>query len=156
MKEWLKGLLWLCGLVVGLAGCESNDCMLSSGSYCNLAFVDGEGKGVKLLDTLTVSTTGDNVIINRKLGAEGMDLPLSYTATVDTFYLKYSTRLADTLWVEHLNLPYFSSMECGTVMHYRLTGIQSTTHLIDSVRIVNTEITNSLKKNVEIYFTVSD
>ena len=85
MKEWLKGFLWLCGLVVGLAGCESNDCMLSSGSYCNLAFVDGEGKGVKLLDTLTVSTTGDNVIINRKLGTEGMDLPLSYTATVDTF-----------------------------------------------------------------------
>lgn len=149
-------VMLLMALSFGMSACESSDCMLSSESYCSMTFVDGQGIAVKLQDTLTVSSTADVVIINRKLGADGMDLPLSYTASVDTFFLHYSTRLADTLWVEHQNLPYFSSMDCGTVMHYKLLGIKSTNHLIDSVRVIDSEVTNILKKNVKIYFTVSN
>lgn len=149
-------VMLLMALSFGMSACESNDCMLSSESYCSMTFVDGQGTAVKLQDTLTVSSTADVVIINRKLGADGMELPLSYTASVDTFFLHYSTRLADTLWVEHQNLPYFSSMDCGTVMHYKLLGIKSTNHLIDSVRVIDSEVTNMLKKNVKIYFTVSN
>lgn len=146
----------VCALVLCMMACESNDCMLSSESYCSMAFVNGQGKAVKLQDTLTVSSTADVVIINRKLGATGMDVPLSYTALVDTFFLQYNSRLADTLWVEHQNLPYFSSMDCGTVMHYKLQGVRTTNNLIDSVRITDSGVTNMLKQNVKIYFTVND
>ena len=156
MKKLLKGFLAVCLLMTSVVGCESGDCMLSSESYCSISFVDAQGKGVKLQDSLTVSAMPNIVIINRKLGASGMDLPLSYTAVVDTFVMRYSARLADTLWLEHQNHPYFSSMECGTVMHYKLMNIRSTSNLIDSVQIVNPEVTNTLKDNVKIYFTVNN
>lgn len=184
------------GLLASLAvGCESEDCMLSSESYCSMSFVNGEGKGVKLSDTLTVMTNMAGydslyiyrtdtdevvsaqpvdtlvekgyeltvetsrklgVLINRKYGADGMQLPLAYLTEADTFYLYYGSVLADTLWVKHQNLPFFSSMECGTVMHYRLQEVSSTHHLIDSVQIVSADVTNTLHENVKIYYTVSD
>ena len=194
MKLLLKSLVLWIALCIGMVGCESNDCMLSSESYCSMSFVNGQGKSVKLLDTLSVITNlneynksyiyyGDTdtiistipidsllekgylqsvitdrkqyVLLNQKPGVEKLELPLSFTATCDTFFLQYSARLADTIWVEHQNLPYFSSMDCGTVMHYKLTKIASTHHLIDSIQIVKQEVTNTLKENVKIYYTLS-
>lgn len=118
----------------------------------------------KPIDTLTIDKgytlhlellrhTG--ILINRLYGSERIELPLSYTAQADTFIITYSPRLADTLFVSHQNLPYFTSMECGTVMHHRLLGISSTHHLIDSVQISHAEVTNTLQENVKIYYTIS-
>ncbi len=194
MKKLLKSLVLWMALCIGMVGCESNDCMLSSESYCSMSFVNEQGKGVQLLDTISVITNLNEynksyvyyndtdtitsttpidsllekgyqqsvvtkrkqyVLLNQKPGAGKLELPLSFTAVRDTFFLRYSARLADTIWVEHQNLPYFSSMDCGTVMHYKLTEIASTHHLIDSIQIVNSEVTNTLKENVKIYYTLS-
>lgn len=194
MKKLLKSLVLWMALCIGMVGCESNDCMLSSESYCSMSFVNEQGKGVQLLDTISVITNLNEynksyvyyndtdtitsttpidsllekgyqqsivtkrkqyVLLNQKPSAGKLELPLSFTAVRDTFFLRYSARLADTIWVEHQNLPYFSSMDCGTVMHYKLTEIASTHHLIDSIQIVNSEVTNTLKENVKIYYTLS-
>lgn len=195
MKRLLP-IMTVAGCLALLAGgCESEDCMLSSESYCSMNFVNGEGEKVRLTDTLTVVThmagydslyvyrsetdevVSDHpvdsltdkgytltvetsrklgVVINQKYGAEGMQLPLAYLAEADTFYLHYGSMLVDTLWVKHQNLPFFSSMECGTVMHYKLLEVSSTHHLIDSVQVVAANVTNTLKENVKIYYTVSD
>lgn len=98
----------------------------------------------------------EEVFLNRKTGAKDMMLPFSYTAAEDTFVMRYTFRLCDTLWVKHENRPYFTSMDCGTVMQYRLLDVRSTHHLIDSVKIVESSVTNSLKTNVKIYYTVGD
>lgn len=195
MRRILNVIAALSGVLLLAASCESNDCMLTSDSYCRLSFVNGEGKSVKIKDTLTVSlnlagydslftyrcdtdtvvsrrpidslaykgyrveidaTRKQGILLNRKTGAAEMDIPLSYTERVDTFFMQYSDRLADTLWVWHENLPYFTSMECGTVMHYALQRVESTRHLIDSVRIVDAGVTNTLRENVKIYYTVSN
>lgn len=116
------------------------------------------------IDTLTADkgyhlvlqvTREEELILNRKTGATGLEVPFSYTATTDTFFLRYSAQVRDTLWVTHENLPYFTSMDCGTVMHYKLTDVKSTHHLIDSLEIVNKDVTNNLKTNVKIYFSVA-
>ncbi len=195
MRGIFKGITAAILLCLAIGGCESEDCMLTSSSYCGMSFVNGEGKGVQLADTISVNIhlegydsffayvcDTDTVVstipidslpakgyrqetytyrktgtlVNRKTGAKSLELPLSYTADEDTFYIIYSQRLSDTLYVKHTNLPYFTSMDCGTVMHYKLTGVSATNHLIDSVQIVASEVTNSLKENVKIYFTVSD
>lgn len=195
MRKILNVIACLLGVSLFVVGCESNDCLLTSDSYCRISFVDAEGKAVQINDTLTVSlnlagydslfiyrcdtdtvvspqpidslaykgygeeievTRKQGVLLNRKVGAKEMDIPLSYTVGVDTFFLQYSDRLADTLWVWHENLPYFTSMECGTVMHYALQRVESTRHLIDSVRVVDAGVTNTLRENVKIYYTVSN
>lgn len=193
MRIVLHGLVGILSAFLLFVACESEDCSLTSGSYCGMVFVNGSGKEVKLNDSLTVMTDmratdtlyvyisptdtvrsaepidslvakGYNehlnilpvmgVILNRKYGATSVELPMSYTEEEDVYYFNYSKRFADTLWIKHLNYPYFTSMECGTVMHYRITEVRSTNHLIDSVRVVATEVTNTLKKNVKIYYTV--
>lgn len=194
MKKLLKGMAVAVGVCACVAGCESNDCILSSESYCSFSFVDGNGNSVALLDTLSIlvnlneyekyyvyrcdtdtvvvqepvdsliakgyqqivmAERQQGVILNRKSGADRVEIPLSYTVERDTFFFQYSARLADTVWVEHLNHPYFSSMDCGTVMHYRVLGVTSTHHLIDSIQVVEPEVTNILSENVKIYYTVS-
>lgn len=195
MKKLLKGMAVALGVSACMAGCESNDCILSSESYCSFSFVDGNGKSVKLLDTLSIVVNLDEyekyyvyrcdtdtivaqepvdslldkgyqqivmaerlqgVLLNRKSGADKVEIPLSYTVERDTFFFQYSARLVDTVWVDHLNHPYFSSMDCGTVMHYRILGVASTHHLIDSIQVVEPEVTNILSENVKIYYTVSN
>ena len=96
------------------------------------------------------------VLLNRMTGANELELPLSFTAECDTFFFQYSARLSDTVWVKHQNHPYFSSMDCGTVMHYDIVGVKSTTHLIDSIQVVSSDVTNISKENVKIYFTVNN
>ena len=195
MRRLGKKIVLILVVFICFIGCESNDCLLSSESYCSMSFVDGQGKSVKLLDTLTVSVNLNErdttyiyrcdtdtvvsvspvdsllgkgyelwlsiervkgVLLNRKSEADRLEIPLSFTAERDTFFFQYSARLADTVWVEHLNHPYFSSMDCGTVMHYRIKSISSTHHLIDSIQVVEPEVTNMLKENVKIYYTVSN
>ena len=195
MRKLLNVIVYLLGISLFVVGCESNDCLLSSDSYCRLSFVDTEGKAVQIRDTLTVSLNlagydslftyrcdtdtvvsarpidslaykgyseeievarKQGVLLNRKVGGKEMYLPMSYTVVVDNCFLQYSAQLADTLWVWHENLPYFTSMECGTVMHYSLQRVESTRHLIDSVRIVDAGVTNTLRENVKIYYTVSN
>lgn len=184
----------LYGFAQILSSCDSEDCVLTTNSYCYFGFCDSVGQQVKLSDSITVcsySRESDtvyiyynqtdtivsqtpidtllengyqlsfqkerimNILINRMYGAESIQLPLSYSAREDTFFLMYSQRLIDTLWVKHQNIPYFTSMECGSVMHYTLLDIQSTNHLIDSIKILNPNINNALKENVKIYYTVS-
>lgn len=118
-----------------------------------------------LIDSLTAkgyelqidATRKSRTVLNRQPNAGSLQLPLSYTAEEDTFILSYNSgRVMDTLWVNHQNLPYFTDMECGTIMHYQLTGVRSTRHLIDSVCITAPKVTNTLYENVKIYYTVSN
>lgn len=187
--------LCLCSIGVAVSSCESDDCMLSTSSYCYFGFYDGNNNLVKLTDSLTVSTSlGDfytiythycdtdtvislapidslidkgyllateehlktDTLVNRQYGADHIQIPFSYTEKEDTFFLMYSKRLRDTLIVKHDNTPYFISMDCGTVMNYSLIEISSTNYLIDSIQILDKEVTNTLKENVKIYFTVSN
>lgn len=107
--------------------------------------------------SLQVSCTRKKgILVNRRYGAERMELPLSFTTETDTFFIIYSARLADTLYICHQNLPYFTSMDCGTIMRYKLTGTTSTHHLIDSVQISQSDVTNTLQENVKIYYTVNN
>lgn len=184
----------LYGITLIVSSCDSEDCVLTTGSYCYFGFCDSVGRQVKLSDSISVysysreydtayvyynqtdtiisdtpiDTLLDNgyrlsyqkerimnILINRMYGAESIQLPLSYSTQEDTFFLMYSQKLIDTLWVKHQNMPYFTSMECGSVMHYVLLDIQSTNHLIDSIKILNPNINNVLKENVKIYYTVS-
>ena len=110
-----------------------------------------------LQEGYTVSTATilrKDTLINKQYGAQYMELPLCYTQEEDTFYLTYSKRLADTIRIKHKNTPYFVSMDCGTVMHFTLLDIQHTHHLIDSIKIVDPKITNSLRENVKLFFNV--
>ncbi len=58
----------------------------------------------------------------------------------------------DTITFDYQSLPYFASEECGAMYRYTINKVSYTTHLIDSVVMLDTLITNSLIPTVRIYY----
>lgn len=162
--KWLKYIFALC--FVALWACEADNCPPNALSYIRLNFADRAGNAVSYNDTLSVvgmaiglDSTGMDVIvkdtlINLEAKVSKLSLPLSY-ANRTTFVIYWNKAVSDTIAVEHRNIPYYMSNECGTMMFYEIKNIETTHHLIDSVGVTNAGIDNNEKENVKIYFNVS-
>lgn len=105
-------------------------------------------------DTLTVKlliNNKDSIIINKLVGASELQLPVSYTHECDTLVFAYSGNITDTLYMEHTNIPYFISTDCGMAMSHRLTGLRHTNNLIDSAEIKEPIINFDWNENIKLY-----
>ncbi len=58
----------------------------------------------------------------------------------------------DTISFAYTSEPYFASEECGAMLTYTITGMTHTRHLIQSVEIVDSLITNTDIERIKIYF----
>ena len=105
-------------------------------------------------DTLTVKLLingSDSIIINKLIGASELQVPVSYTNECDTLIFEYSGKFDDTLYVEHSNIPYFISTDCGMAMYHHVTGLRHTNNLIDSVAINEPLINFDWHENIKLY-----
>ncbi len=62
----------------------------------------------------------------------------------------------DTMSFDYEVLPYFASNECGAMYRYRITHVDYTRHLVDSVGVVDSLITNINEPDIFIYFRTDD
>lgn len=60
--------------------------------------------------------------------------------------------LKDTLFIYHQNNLRLLSMECGFVIDYKIDSAPPTWNLIDSVKIIEDEITYDAEGLIQIYF----
>ena len=105
-------------------------------------------------DTLTVKLVvngNDSIIINQLAGASELQLPVSYTHECDTLVFEYSENFNDTLYVEHSNIPFFISTDCGMAMYHHVTGLRHTNNLIDSAAINESLIDFNWHENIKLY-----
>ncbi len=157
--NWLAGGLAAVFAVLGMAACSDVNCSSQGSSYANYVFADRLDSTVSLLDTLSVGTTmlngKDTVLLNRLIGAKEMSLPVSSSLAEDTLYFYFFRRnQLDTLWIRHSNVPYFSSPECGISVAHSVEGVRYTRHFIDTVQILNKEISAKSVQNFKIRFNV--
>lgn len=143
--------------------CEVENCPPNSLAYAYFSFVDQNGSSISYTDTLTVigqidsgDSTINDTLINSEPDVSELSLPLSY-GDQTRFLLYYNgIRRPDIITITHRNIPYFMNLDCGAMMFYEVTGAESTTRVLDSLVIVNTNIDNNEKENFKIYFTVTD
>ncbi len=165
-------------------GCEVENCPPNAMTYAHFTLSDQNGNTFNTSDTITVigqteadvtvyDTLADgtlrqrvvtdslisDTIINRESAASSFSLPLSY-ADYTRFIFSYASlgatyRGKDTVTVEHRNIPYFTNLDCGSMMFYEITKASFTRHRLDSVVITNPNINNNEKENFKIYFTVA-
>lgn len=105
-------------------------------------------------DTLTVKLVvngNDSIIVNRLVGASELQLPICFTQECDTLVFEYSGADNDTLYIEHTNIPYFVSSDCGMAMYHHLTGLRHTHSLIDSAAIKEAFINYDWNENIKLY-----
>ena len=58
----------------------------------------------------------------------------------------------DTITFSYDAEPYFASDECGAMYRYTITAVRHTSHIIDSVKVVQPYVTNIGEPNLTIYF----
>ena len=151
-------LIGLCGFV---QGCGESECPLTTVSYARFDFLDSKTHAAVGF-TQGVTITGisqvegellEDTLFN--LAQSSMSLPLSYTHKT-SYVIHYSETLRDTIEVMHKNIPFVSDIECGTLMHYQVERFRYTTNALDSVVLINPEITHEEKKNFNVYYRVTE
>lgn len=156
MRKAIFGFIVCIGLIAWIGtSCSNTDCVVTNTSYTNFGFYNQLGQAVSLSGTISVTAAGtDSVLVNKEFNPKMFQLPLSYTSTEDTFIIHYTERMIDSVFVKHANIPHFISMECGTGMFHYLEGVRSTDNAIDSIQIIDPEVTYDAKENIKIYYTV--
>lgn len=160
MKKTVIAILSLLFAGFMVESCSDVNCPLSTTSLAYFDLRTENNMGVKL-DTVTISATAiingqahQDTIINLKSGLSSLQLPLSYNEKTE-YTIHYTQKLKDRITIEYTSKPYLSNIECGTVMFYHVDHIEYSTNVLDSVVIVNPDITNEEKINFTIYYTVN-
>ena len=140
------------------------DCNINNVAYNRIQLYDAQTKNNVVADegndkysypdTLTVKMVingKDSIVVNRLVGASELQLPVCFTQECDTLLFEYSNNINDTLYIEHTNIPYFVSTDCGMAMYHHLTGLRYTNNLIDSAAIKEAFINYDWNENIKIY-----
>lgn len=161
MKKIPFYILLLIGLCGFIQGCGESECPLTTVSYARFDFLDSKTHAAVGF-TQGVTVTGisqvegellEDTLFN--LAQASMSLPLSYTDKT-SYVMHYSETLRDTIVVAHKNIPFVSDIECGTMMHYHVEGLRYTTNVLDSVVLINPDITHEEKKNFNVYYRATE
>lgn len=162
-----------------LNGCEGESCPPNALAYAKFSMVSQNGTAVaptvptsiigQIVTDATVYDTLDNgeitervvtdsiirdTIVNKESNLSTFKVPLSYSDET-TFIINYDGQQEDYITIKHRNIPYFMSVDCGTMMFHEATEV-SHSNGIDSIVIINPNIDNYEKENFRIYFTVAD
>ena len=150
--------------LVTMASCSSTGCVDNQSSLPMAKFYSMQTKAAISLSAVEVYGVGaPNGSVLYKSG-DALDLVyLPFRNSVDqTSYVFHYTQdgidseeYNDTLTFTYLSKPYFASEECGAMYQYDISKLEYTRHLIDSVAITDSLISNTDVERIQIYFRTS-
>ena len=153
----------LLALLSALFICCDNggDCKINNVSYYRARFytideTTGLVNKAQFTEPINVSLVvngADSTIVNHVTASTDLALPMSYTNNCDTLLIEFGSIATDTLFVNHTNIPYFISMDCGMGMYHEITEVRSTGCVIDSVAVVYSHINFDSNENLKIFIT---
>ncbi len=137
--------------------CTSDECVFDSETFLNAEFnvVDTNLVNAGFLDSLSIySPEWTDSIHSDDLGASGsMLFSLSPEDDSTTIIITSEHELEkDTLIFYHQKELVFLSPECGFIFTFTINDYNYTKHLVDSVKLINNELTIDEEGSVEIYF----
>ncbi len=148
-----------------LEGCNSVGCTDNQNSIPLAGFYSMATFDALMLDSLAiggVGAPGDSLLMSPSQRNTQVYLPLRSSKDRTEFYISYKQKalddpaLNDTLRFVYESIPYFASEDCGAMFHYRISRLTYTRHVIDSVGLLDSTITNIERETVRIYFRTSE
>lgn len=141
------------GLLI-LISCTPEACLDETEAFLKASFYSSAKNQASSPDSITVYGFGmDTSMIysgSRKISMAR--LPLNPSADSSYFVININTG-SDTLLVKHTSYPHLVSGECGYTFYHTLRGSPiSSGDIIDSIRIINPEITTGNEENIRIYY----
>lgn len=147
--------------IATLTSCSTDGCTENQSSIPLAGFYSSENGTQISLDSLNiggVDAPNDALLLESGTSAYQVYLPLRSTKNNTSFYINYAYKglnnvaLNDTIELGYSSKPYFVSEECGAMYRYRITSMKHTCHLIDSVVLIDSMITNVDAERIRIYF----
>lgn len=150
---------------LAIAGCNTNGCLENRNSVPLAGFYSDAS--MKLITIDSVQITGEGMPESDPLLKAGekvnqVYLPMRSTHQSTSWVLSYKQKdldrpeLNDTISFDYTSTPFFAGNECGVVYYYDITHMDYTKHLIDSVAIVDSLITNVDIERIQIYFRTGE
>lgn len=140
---------------IAFASCNSSGCTDNQSSLPLAGFYNQDGQQIALdsLEITGIGAPGDSVLYGLADRLSEAYLPLrSQSDRVSYRFLFATAGVADTIHFGYHAFPYFASEECGAMYRYQLRSLSYTTHIIDSIGVVDSMITNSPVQQLKIFF----
>lgn len=147
--------------VIAMHACNTSGCTENQNAL-PLAGLYSSSTGAAIsVDSLAIGGVGapnDSLLYDGSSAASVVYLPLRSTTQSTSFYFKYriaalnNPALNDTITFAYSSTPTFVSEQCGAMYFYRINRVAYTRHLIDSVAVTDSLITNTDLERIKIYF----
>ena len=148
---------------VCFGSCNTSGCTENRNAVPLAGFFDSTNEAAIQLDSIKVNgvdAPGDTVLSAAGQRISQLYLPMRPTNKSVKWCFAYKwkrlddPRLNDTITFDYDSEPYFASEECGAYYRYHITRMDYTRHLIDSIAIIDSLITNIDRVYINIYFRV--
>ncbi|MDE5682845.1 MAG: hypothetical protein K2I39_01370 [Muribaculaceae bacterium] len=140
------------------AGCLDNQSAIPLAGFRSSA--TGDDISVQGIRISGVGAPADSAIASGSVSQ--VYLPMRSTAESTAWCFHYTQEglddpaLNDTVTFGYESIPYFASEECGAMYRYMIQSVSTTTHIIDSVVVADSLITNVEATRIYIYFRTAE
>lgn len=145
-------------------GCSTSGCTDNMSSIPLAGFyssVTGQPVTLDSLDIHGIGAPGDSSLLAMGTQASMVYLPLRSEQAMTQYCIAYGwitiadKAMNDTLTMVYTASPYFASEECGAAYRYRLHQVDYTRHMLDSVAVLDSLITNVDCERLQLFLRVT-
>lgn len=146
-----------------VSGCNTAGCLENRNSVPLAGFyASATGDNIQLQNVQINGLGNDTVALMKPTQrVSQVYLPMRSTQPSTTWVISYkdealdSPEYNDTISFHYDSEPFFASEECGVIYKYHIQRLDATNHLIDSVVLADSVITNVDVEQIRIYFRVN-
>lgn len=160
-------IIALCTLLLAVvaAACSAVGCTENRNSLPLAGFYSYQTGQAITVDSLAIGGVGapaDSLLLTSSSRGSQVYLPFRAADGETTFYIAYEQKalaalgLTDVISFTYTSVPFFASEDCGALYHYRITGVEYTTNLIDSVGVSDSLVTNFEHEIIQIFFRTAN
>ncbi|MBA4321510.1 MAG: hypothetical protein C0408_01700 [Odoribacter sp.] len=133
--------------------CTPESCFENTTSMVNATFYKAGTYKPLAPDSITVFGIGKeiNKLYSKSTKLTVIQLPLNASSESCGFVIKIND-ITDTIKFTYSGFPHLISMECGITFHYTLNSHWKHGSTIDSIKIINSNITTFSEENIRIYY----
>lgn len=153
--------------ICGFVSCNTDGCSDNHSALPLLGFYSSSTERIMSLDSIDFGGVGapnDTLLVKSGEVVTSLYIPFRFEQESTSFFIRYNytaqgldnPAFNDTITFRYITTPYFASEECGAFFVYTIAGVDYTHHLIDSVAIVDSVISNVDMERIKVFIRTAD
>lgn len=165
LKTALLGTIILTATLAVLTGCNTSGCTDNRSSIPLAEFYSSNTGTSITLDSLEIhgiGAKGDSAVLHVGQAVSQVYLPMRAAQSQTAWCIRYGwartdhPALNDTVTFIYRSEPWFASDECGAMYRYNIEHVAYTTHILDSVAVLDSMITNIDTAQLRFFFATQE